>query len=83
MTTKKQRRLGTVCTKNMQQLQDAETQQDIHNNKSDKRPNLQYEGHEKDSYRLDSSTGGNIMFPRQCILLLFRHPGGNRPTSGG
>ena len=47
------------------------------------RPDQQFEGHEEDSYRLDSSTGWKyIMFPRQGILLL-RHPGGNRPTAGG
>ena len=63
MTAKKQRKLVTGGTRSVQQLQDAETQQYIHNNKSDEGPNQQVDGHEENSYRLDSSTRWRYYVP--------------------
>ena len=84
MTTKKQRRLATGCTRCMQQLQDAEAQQYTHNDKSDKGPTSNSKGTKRIRIDLTHQLGGNIVFPRQGILLLLlRHPGGNRPTAGG
>ena len=62
-TTKKRRRLGTGCTENMQQLQDVVTQRIHPQEQVRQRPDQQFEGHEDDSYRIDSETGCTY-----CIL---------------
>ena len=82
MTSKKQMRLATGCARSMQQPQDAETRQYTHN-KSDRGPTSNSKGTNRIRLDLINQLGGDIMFPRQWILLLLRHLGGKRQTAGG
>ena len=62
MTAKQQSRLATGCIRSMQQLQGAETQQCIHNNKSDKVPTSNSKGTKR--IRIDLiHLGGGIDVP--------------------
>ena len=57
MASRKQRKLVTGCTENMQQQQDL-LHARIHPQCSVRqRPEQQFEGHEEDCYRIDSETG--------------------------
>ena len=80
-TLKMQKRHAKDCTMSIQQLLDAETRQFLNSNKFDKSPTSSSKATKnirKDLIHLD----GHI-FPRQCIRLHLRHPGGNRATAGG
>ena len=70
MTTKKQRKLVTGCTENVQQQQDMSTQEFIHKIKVDKDLLI----HKQD---------GNKIFLLPPRVLLLHHLGGDHPTAGG
>ena len=63
MTTKKQRKLVTGCTKNMQQQQEMATQEFILEIKFEKDRNNNSKGHEDDFYRVDLETGWTYYLP--------------------
>ena len=83
MTTKKQRKLVSGCTKNMQQ-QDMSTPECIAKIKVDNDRNNNSKDMKMIVIVLIQKQNGNLLFlqpPR--VLLLLLHLGGDHPTAGG
>ena len=65
ITTKKQRRLATSCTRSMQQLQDIITQEFILKNKFDKDPTNNSKDTKRILIQLTQKLSGCILFVQQ------------------
>ena len=83
MTAKKQRRLVTGCTENMQQLQDVVTQEFILKNKFDKDQTNNLKDMKMILIVLIQKQDGNIIYLQPPRVLPLHHLGGNHPTAGG
>ena len=75
MTTKKQWKLVTSCTEIVQQQQDMLTQEFHPHDQVRQRPEQQFEGHEKDSYRIDAETERNFFILQSPRVLHLHHLG--------
>ena len=82
MTTRKQRKLVTSCTENMQQHQDMLTQEFILKIKFDKDQNNNSKDMKRILAELIQKRDGNIIL-LQLSRVLLHHPGGDHPTGGG
>ena len=82
-TTKKQRRLLTGCTRNMQQPQDVVTQEFTLKNKFDKDQTNNSKGTKRILAELIQKLDDSIIVMQQQRALPLHHPGGDRPTAGG
>ena len=84
MPTKKQRRLATDCTENMQQLQDGATQEFILKIKFDKDQTNNSKDIKRILIELIQKLDKYIIFLQQPLSILFlHHLGGDHPTAGG